>query len=78
MSHPLDGCWAKIERANENIKNLAAELSAFTDTSRYMITTDVNHDAMQCTFTALPQAIPLRFPVLLEKLFTTCGPVSIT
>jgi hypothetical protein len=29
MSHPLDGCWAKIERANENIKNLEAEIAAF-------------------------------------------------
>ena len=28
MSLPLDGCWAKIERANENIKNLETEIAA--------------------------------------------------
>jgi hypothetical protein len=36
MSHPLDGCWAKIERANENIKNLETEITAFVHPGNYI------------------------------------------
>jgi hypothetical protein len=64
MSHPLDGCWAKIERAKENIKNLETEITAFVQTDNYVVIRNVDHKTMECTFTALPQSIPLRFPVL--------------
>jgi hypothetical protein len=68
MSHPLDGCWAKIKRANENIKNLEAEIAAFTHTDNYIIIRHIDHKAMECTFAAIPQTIPLRFSVLVGEI----------
>jgi hypothetical protein len=68
MSHPLDGCWAKIERANENIKNLGSEIAAFTHTENYLIIRNIDHKAKECTFSALGQLIPLRFSVLAGEI----------
>ena len=78
MSHPLDGCWAKIERANENIKSLETEITAFVHPDNYIIIRNIDHKAQECTFTALGQAIPLRFSVLSAKLSTICAPALIT
>jgi hypothetical protein len=68
MSHPLDGCWAKIERANENIKSLETEITAFVHPNNYIIVRNIDHQAMICTFTALGQPIPLRFSVLVSEI----------
>jgi hypothetical protein len=68
MLSPLDGCWAKIERANENIKNLEAEVSAFTHSDRYTIIRNLDRKAKQCTFFAQPQLIPLRVSVLAGEI----------
>lgn len=45
MSHPMDGCWAKIERANEHIKYLTEELQRFLEDNagRYRIVAQL-HD----------------------------------
>lgn len=64
MSYPLDGCWAKIERANENIKNLEAEISALFHPDPYIIAGNVNHQTKECIFVAKAKPIPLRFSVL--------------
>jgi hypothetical protein len=64
MSPPLDGCWAKIERANENIKNLEAEISTFVQPDPYIIAGNVNHETKECIFVANAKTIPLRFSVL--------------
>ncbi len=68
MSHPLDGCWAKIERAKENIKNLEAEISAFVQPDPYIIAGNVNHQTKECTFVANAKTIPLRFSVLTGEI----------
>jgi hypothetical protein len=68
MSLPLDGCWAKIERANENIKNLEVEIAAFVQPDPYIIIGDVNHQAKECTFIAKAKPIPLRFSVLIGEI----------
>lgn len=68
MSHPLDGCWAKIERANENIKNLEAEIAAFVQPDPYIIAGNVDHQTKECTFVAHAKAIPLRFSVLAGEI----------
>jgi hypothetical protein len=68
MSPPLDGCWAKIERANENIKNLNAEIAAFVHPNNYIIARNVDHQAKTCTFAAFGQSIPLRFSVLAGEI----------
>src|SRR5438309_11397402 len=37
MLHPLDGCWAKIDRANHHIENLESEIAAFFDAHPYRV-----------------------------------------
>ena len=68
MSHPLDGCWAKIERANENIKDLETEIFAFVQPDPYTIAGNVNHQTKECTFVANAKTIPLRFSVLAGEI----------
>jgi hypothetical protein len=68
MSPPLDGCWAKIERANENIKNLTTEIAAFVHPNNYIIIRNVDHQTKTCTFSAFGQSIPLRFSVLAGEI----------
>lgn len=50
MSNLMDGCWAKIERANEHIGYLAAELQRYADTNtdRYRLITDIHRDTGLC------------------------------
>jgi hypothetical protein len=68
MSHLLDGCWAKIERANENIENLNAEIGAFVHSDNYIIVRHLDHQTKTCTFHARGQSIPLRFSVLAGEI----------
>jgi hypothetical protein len=70
MSHPLDGCRAKIERANENIKNLGTEIITFTSGGGYTVVRDVNNEAREYTFRAFgpDTTIPLRFAVLAGEI----------
>jgi hypothetical protein len=59
MSHPLDRCWAKIERANENITNLEAEISAFTTSDSYRIERHVDSELREYTFRIFGPRTPL-------------------
>jgi hypothetical protein len=70
MSHPLDGCWAKIKRANENIDNLRTEIINFTGSNDYRVVRDVNKETRKYTFRAFgpDNAIPLRFSVLAGEI----------
>jgi hypothetical protein len=68
MSSPLYGCWAKIERASENIKNLEAEIAAFVQPDPYIVAGNVNHQTKECTFVANAKIIPLRFSVLTGEI----------
>jgi hypothetical protein len=68
MSHLLDGCRAKIERANENIKNLEAEIAAFVDPNNHSVVSHIDPVAKTCDFVALGQQIPLRFSVLIGEI----------
>ena len=47
---------------------LKAEIGAFTHTDNYVVIRHVDHKAMECTFTAIPQTIPLRFSVLAGEI----------
>jgi hypothetical protein len=47
MSHPLDSSWAKIERANHNIKRLEAVIEDFLQYNPYIATQDVNADSTE-------------------------------
>jgi hypothetical protein len=64
----LDGCWAKIERANENIKNLEAEITALTHPSRYIVIRHFDRQTKEMVFWALPQIVPLRLSVLAGEI----------
>jgi hypothetical protein len=68
MSHPLDGCWAKIERAKENIQNLETEIAAFIQPDPYTITGNVNYQTKDCTFVVNAKTVPLRFSVLTGEI----------
>jgi hypothetical protein len=78
MSHPLDGCWAKIDRANENIEKLRSEIVAFARSDDYRIGRDVNHEIREYTFRAFgpERPVPLRFSVLAVRSSTTFDQAS--
>src|SRR6202043_4064084 len=66
MPLPLDGCWAKIDRANENITNLQAAIAARFQP--YIIAGNVNHETKECVFVANAKTIPLRLSVLAGEI----------
>lgn len=78
LNHPLDGIAAKIERANESIQNLNAEINEFlTRAPRpYHIESGFYDDPRKYVFRAYSQApIPLRFSVLAGEIvhqFRSC------
>ena len=76
--HSTDVGRRRPERANENIKSLETEITAFVHPDNYIIIRNIDHEAQECTFTALGQAIPLRFPFLSAELSTICAPALIT
>jgi hypothetical protein len=45
MSHPLDGCRAKIERAKEHIRNLDPEITTLIDSTEHTVTVHTYYDA---------------------------------
>lgn len=65
MSHPLDGCWAKIDRANQHIKNLESEIAAFFDGHPYRVVGQFNNNMTEYIFTSFgPPPAPLNFAVV--------------
>lgn len=71
MSHPLDGCRAKIQRAEENIHLLDREIAAFLhrDPPPYKIVGQHQKEGLEYAFVAFgdPEA-PLRFAVLAGEI----------
>lgn len=69
MTHPLDGCWAKIDRAEESIKILEGEAAAFFATDPAPIKVVKEHRGLEYVFVAYgdPQ-VPLRFAVLAGEI----------
>ena len=72
MTHPLDGCWAKVERANEHIKYLTAELQRILDgnTRVYGLTVERNPDTLEFVVKAFDDgmdAVPLRYSVIVGE-----------
>src|SRR4051812_17788784 len=72
MPHPLDGCYAKIQRAEEHIKTLNMEISAFLegDPKPYQIVRQFQNDGLQYAFIAKGSSIvPIRFSVIIGEVF---------
>lgn len=64
MSHPLDGCWAKIERANHNINRLNQLTTNFVSLHSHDFRTEINADKTEHIYRVFgPPPPPLNFAV---------------
>lgn len=71
MAHLLDGCWAKIGRAEENINNLDLEIRAFLrrEPPPYKIVGQHQSDGREYAFLAFGDPdVPPRFAVLAGEI----------
>lgn len=72
MSHPMASCWAKIERANENIHNLRDEQSEFIRSylSSYGLRREYDPEAQELVVKAVGDDIEInpRFSVLIGEI----------
>ena len=71
MAHLLDGCWAKIERAEESIKGLDREAAAFfgTDPPPFKVIGEHKKNGLEYGFMAYGDpTVPLRFAVLAGEI----------
>ena len=70
MPHLLDGCWAKIQRAEESIGNLNREITAFLsgDPPPYKIVREHQDNGLKYAFMAYAEPVPLRFSVLAGEI----------
>ena len=50
--HPLDGCRAKIQRAQRHIEEFAADVSAFVEHAPYTVRVEQDRDANEFVFIA--------------------------
>ena len=71
MAHPLDGCRAKIQRAEESLKNLDQEVNVFYNRAPlpYQIVTQHQNCGLEYVFVAFgePEA-PVRFSVIAGEI----------
>ncbi len=69
MPHLLDGCWAKLERAEESIKVIDREATAFFSTDPPPFRVAREHRDRDYVFLASGDPeVPLRFPVLAGEI----------
>lgn len=71
MPHPLDGCRAKIQRAEESIRNLDGEITAFLhrEPPPYKIVGQHQKEGLEYAFVAFGDPeVPLRFAVLAGEI----------
>jgi hypothetical protein len=71
MIHLLDGCWAKLDRAEESIRTLDREAMAFfnTDPAPYKIVGEHKKGGFEYVFMAYGDpAVPLRFSVIAGEI----------
>jgi len=66
--HPLDGIWAKIQRADEHIKNLNAEINALIGSDAYRLVGEPDTDPRQCIVRAVGPEPPLRLSVIVGEI----------
>jgi hypothetical protein len=68
LNHPLDGARLKIERAQEHLDSLKAELDMFLGKDPYHFNVEGNEDAV--TFQPIIHAAPLRFSTIIGDVVT--------
>jgi len=70
MVHPLNGIRAKMQRADEQIKNLNAEVSDWLEKNRHLYRTihEPDYDARQAILRVTGPSPPLRFSVIAGEI----------
>jgi hypothetical protein len=66
--HPLDGCWAKIERAREQIHHLDGEIAALINSGLYIIAGENQPERHRYAFRLLGPPVPLRIAVIAGEI----------
>jgi hypothetical protein len=67
-THPLDGCWAKIERAKEQVGHLEGEITTLLNSGAYTIVGDNQFDRQSYAFKLLGPPVPLRIAVITGEI----------
>jgi hypothetical protein len=68
MSHPLDGCWAKIQRAKEQINNLNIEITSLLNNDAYSVVGEFQPERQRYVFKIVGPPVPLRIAVLAGEI----------
>jgi hypothetical protein len=68
MSHPLDGCRAKIERAKEQIDNLNADVTSLLNSEAYSIAKEFQPQRKRYAFKIIGPEPPSRISVLAGEI----------
>jgi hypothetical protein len=71
MSHPLDGCWAKIKRADHNIDRLNQLITSFLDVYGRNFGQEMNDHATEYIYSVnSPPLPPLDFRVRIGEIIS--------
>jgi hypothetical protein len=69
MAHPLDGIWAKLNRADENIGNLNSEIVKLLGEKLYPILKNLDNESFQKAVDDHSSVeVPLRFSILAGEI----------
>jgi len=68
MSHPLDGCRAKVERAKELVLSLGGEVTGFLAEGRHVVQHQNQFERRRYVFRLVGPPVPLRFAVLAGEI----------
>lgn len=68
MGDPLDSIYAKIDRANEHIRNLNAEINTLIDGDAYRIVSEPEGDARKSSIRVVGPEPPLRLAVVAGEI----------
>jgi hypothetical protein len=64
ISHPLAGCWAKIDRAKEQVHDLDTEIATLLNSGIYTIVGENQFERRRYVFKLLGPAVPPRIAVI--------------
>jgi len=67
-SHPLADCWAKIDRAKEQVRDLDTEMTALLTSGIYTIVGENQFERRRYVFKLLGPPVPLRVAVIAGEI----------
>jgi hypothetical protein len=68
LPHPLVGCWVKIERAKEQVRDLNKEITALLSSGIYTIVGENQFERQRYVFKLLGPPVPLRIAVITGEI----------